>query len=254
MNMHLTVRPNIEQVVALRERALAKFAEAYDMAAAAQEIAKEGLALKTAAANGFIFPGMYDENAPKFSAFNNFFGIPERNAFLRDAQWSLDANVWEYLIQATRLHTLMDKEAKDEVRRGMLGLPSKEDIPTDYDERVEWERNGGKEAKGPPEVTADNLAATLEGFIAQSDIIWRRGIANVFSHLDRRFKSHDGWKIGSRIILTNAFDTKYGGISWNYGYRMEKRGGYFRDLPPGSFASVGTYVNTLICVIGRNRW
>lgn len=229
MNQHVTVRPNIEQVVALRERALAKFTEAYDMAAEAQRIAHEGLDLKRAASNGYSFPGMYDKDAPTFSAFNNFFGLPERNAFMRDARWSLDANVWEYLIQATRLHTLMDKEAKDEIRRGMLGLPGKADIPEDYHERVEWERNGGRDAKGPPEVTADNLAATLEGFLAQTDIIWKRGIANVFSKLDRRFKSHDGWKIGSRIILTNAFDTKFGGLSWNYGYRTDHANS-FQDI------------------------
>ena len=216
MNMHLTVRPNIEQIVALRTRALETFARAYDMAAEAQAVFNEGLELKRAASNGMSHPGMYDKDAPTFAAFKDFSGIPDRENFLRDARWSLDANVWEYLIQSTKIHTLMDKEAKDEVRRGMMGLPDPKDIPVDFRERAEWERAGGREAKGPPEVTADNLAATLDGFLAQADIIWRRGIANVFSKLERRFKSHDGWKIGSRIILSNAFDTKFGGISWNY--------------------------------------
>lgn len=229
MNMHLTVRPNIEQIVALRERALAKFAEAYDMAARAQEIGQEALTLKRAASNGFSFPGMYDESAPTFQAFNDFFGLPDRDEFLRDARWTLDADVWEYLIQVTMLHTLMDKEAKDEVRRGMIGLPTKEEIPTDWEARREWERNGGRDAKGPPEVTTENMLATLDGFMAQADTIWRRGIANVFSSLDKRFKSHDGWKIGSRIILTNAFDTSFGGISWQYGYRNDHRD-TFQDI------------------------
>jgi hypothetical protein len=39
-----------------------------------------------------------------------------------------------------------------------------------------------------------------------ADTIFRRGI-------DRRFRSHDGWKIGSRVILSGAFD-EWG--SWNY--------------------------------------
>lgn len=40
----------------------------------------------------------------------------------------------------------------------------------------------------------------------------------MFSNLDRRFRSHDGWKIGSRVILSNAFD-EFG--HWNY-YRNHR--------------------------------
>ncbi|NTA27370.1 DUF4942 domain-containing protein [Allorhizobium ampelinum] len=38
-------------------------------------------------------------------------------------------------------------------------------------------------------------------------------MANAFSKLDRRFRSHNGFKVGGRIILTRCF-TEYG--SWNY--------------------------------------
>jgi hypothetical protein len=48
--------------------------------------------------------------------------------------------------------------------------------------------------------------------------IWKRGIAEAFSNLDRRFRSHDGWKIGSRIILSYAFDG-YG--HWNFSRNHE---------------------------------
>ena len=35
---------------------------------------------------------------------------------------------------------------------------------------------------------------------------------------------------------------------------VKRRGGKFHDLPPGSFASVGTHVNTVLCVIGRGPY
>src|SRR3546814_12547204 len=36
--------------------------------------------------------------------------------------------------------------------------------------------------------------------------IYLRGIANSFSALDRRFRSHDGFKIGSRLIIERALN------------------------------------------------
>jgi hypothetical protein len=53
-----------------------------------------------------------------------------------------------------------------------------------------------------PELTVENVYATLQQFMLDADTIFRRGMANVFSKLDRRFRSHDGFKIGARMILT----------------------------------------------------
>lgn len=70
-----------------------------------------------------------------------------------------------------------------------------------------------------PEVTVDNVRATLERLAGDADMIWRRGIANAFSRLDRRFRSHDGFKVGARIILERAFN---GHGRWNYYYGEQK--------------------------------
>src|SRR6185437_8743952 len=69
--------------------------------------------------------------------------------------------------------------------------------------------------------------------------------AECFSDLDRRFRSHDGWKIGSRVILSYAFGT-FGG--WNY-HRNQRdtlmdieRVFYILDgrrMPPGYAGIVG---------------
>lgn len=62
------------------------------------------------------------------------------------------------------------------------------------------------------------MRATLRQMIGDADLIWKRGMANVFSSLDRRFRSHDAFKIGSRIILDRAFD-EWGSMSWHGGFR-----------------------------------
>ncbi|MEQ9153494.1 MAG: DUF4942 domain-containing protein [Bauldia litoralis] len=57
------------------------------------------------------------------------------------------------------------------------------------------------------------IYATLQRFAADSGMIFRRGIAAAFSELDRRFRSHDGFKVGSRVILDRAFDDSG---HWNF--------------------------------------
>ena len=64
-----------------------------------------------------------------------------------------------------------------------------------------------------PEVNEDNVWSVLEGFRDDAQLVFQRGLARAFSDLDKRFKSHDAFKIGSRIILTHVFD---GWGSWSY--------------------------------------
>lgn len=99
----------------------------------------------------------------------------------------IDGRVWDSVIHSTELNHLMDKKAKDDLRQQLM---------TDA-----------------PEFTEENAYATIEHFAAESGMIFRRGIAEMFSNLDRRFRSHSGWKIGSRVILDRMFD-EHGW--WNY--------------------------------------
>ncbi|MGO7779459.1 DUF4942 domain-containing protein [Rhizobium ruizarguesonis] len=99
----------------------------------------------------------------------------------------IDGRVWDSVIHSTELNHLMDKKAKDDLRQQLM---------TDA-----------------PEFTEENAYATIEHFAAEAGMIFRRGIAAMFSNLDRRFRSHSGWKIGSRVILNSMF-----GVDgwWNY--------------------------------------
>ncbi|MGM5009991.1 DUF4942 domain-containing protein [Rhizobium sp. 969_B3_N1_2] len=99
----------------------------------------------------------------------------------------IDGRVWDSVIHSTELNHLMDKKAKDDLRQQLM---------TDA-----------------PEFTEENAYATIEHFAAEAGMIFRRGIAEMFSNLDRRFRSHSGWKLGGRVILNNMF-----GVDgwWNY--------------------------------------
>ncbi|HTR86212.1 MAG TPA: DUF4942 domain-containing protein [Reyranella sp.] len=113
--------------------------------------------------------------------------VPPLEAFRAEARKMVDRRMWATIVEMTDLERLMDKEAKDQLRDQLLA-----DVP---------------------EATEENVVATLQDFAANAGRIWRRGIANCFSRLDRRFRSHDGWKIGSRVILSHMFD---GFGHWNY--------------------------------------
>ena len=113
--------------------------------------------------------------------------LQDADPFLKEARHLIDVHVWSYIIHLTDMHSLMDKEEKEVMRQS---------LQTD-----------------PPEVTVENVHATLTRFMADADTIWKRGLAKTFSALDRRFRSHTGWRFGSRIILPYAFD-EYG--SWSF--------------------------------------
>jgi hypothetical protein len=106
--------------------------------------------------------------------------VPSHDDYAATARKVVDRQAWATLVRMTDLESLMDKAAKDQLRQQLQ-------------ETV-------------PEVTEDNVWATLQQFAADADMIFKRGIANTFTKLDRRFRSHDGWKIGGRVILTHCFD------------------------------------------------
>jgi hypothetical protein len=105
--------------------------------------------------------------------------LPKLEDFTAAARKMIDRRMWAVLVEITDLERLMDKQAKDELYRQLQ--------------------------ENVPEATEDNIFATLQQFVADADMIFKRGIANCFSALDRRFRSHDGWKMGSRVILDRAF-------------------------------------------------
>lgn len=183
-------RATIRAIVAKRDAALVLYRQAHGTLSVASQAVDHA-----ARAARALYPGedrynhhLHDEKAQFLKAIE----VPGVDAYMAQARKIIDTDVWSHIVQITELEHLMDKEAKDSLRQHLL---------TD-----------------PPEATVDNITATLAQFMRDADMIFKRGIANCFSHLDRRFRSHDGFKIGSRVILDCMFNERGW---WNYHHDME---------------------------------
>lgn len=183
-------RATVDGIVANRNLALELYASAHAALGNASDALQAALRATLAAAP--TQTGINHHAKDERSGFLAGLELPIRDDFLVAARKMIDTDVWAHLIRMTDLDSLMDKKAKDQFRAQLQ--------------------------KDPPEVTIENVIATLEQFALDAGTIFKRGIAECFSSLDRRFRSHDGWKIGSRAILTRAFND-YG--MWNY-YRNER--------------------------------
>lgn len=195
-------RATVEQVESWRNQAL----ELYQQALVAISAASE--AMKVADATAQLFGGVNNysyHHAQELEEFFNSVSLPDPDRFMRTARKLTNIAAWSFIIDKTDLERLMDKEAKEQLRGQMDYVPERGQLITD-------EEN----AKSLPEFEAGTVYATLQQFVADSGTIFKRGIANVFSKLDRRFRSHDGFKIGSRIILEYAFDRDSGHLNWGH--------------------------------------
>lgn len=174
----LMPRATVYELEAHRNRSIELFAATFDTLKAAHE------ASWAAAPSG------------RFETINLIAGSPysrshhdvsDREKYLAWITKQIDRGVWGHVVKATNLDKLMDKAEREAFAR-------------------QCEEN-------PPPATAENVLATMERLLGDADLIFKRGIANAFSKLDRRFRSHDGFKIGSRMVLSRAFND-FG--SWNH--------------------------------------
>lgn len=190
MSVALVQKTTLSTLSAFRDAALAKMTEAVSTIDRGHNLANEAQELAQNAHNGtgFTLNDRTEQEAygRLFESFN-----PEGSLACYRAQ--MDARIWMHLLTVTGMGKLMDKTARDKLYEDLCGEV--------------------------PEFTEEN-AYNLFGTLANdAELIFQRGLARAFIDLDRRFKSHDGFKIGSRIILTNVFDA-WGG--WNYHSRMEE--------------------------------
>jgi len=176
-------RDTVMSIVRKRNERLDLYAEAHaSISAASEALARAWDARMSPSEHAFNYATKREE-----AEFLGALKVPDRDGYLTTARKITDIDVWSRIVKMTELEKLMDKTAKDQLRQ---------ELATD-----------------PPEVTEENVLATVEKFAGEAGMIFRRGIATMFSKLDRRFRSHDGWKVGSRVVLTHVFDT-FG--SWCY--------------------------------------
>lgn len=207
--------PNVEEIEAGFVRAM----DLYTIAFAKIEEADRAIKMAYAAVEA-VTPGaaFHDSNdAREIGEFNKAVQLPSRDLYLRTARKLINVRCWHYVVDRCGMRQLMDAQATKEFDAQLRYVP---DRPKHHRELIDED----EAAKGPPEFTAENVRSTLATFAGQAQTIWRRGIANAFSKLDRRFRSHDGFKIGSRLILTRLAND-WGSID-TYGNRADT----FRDI------------------------
>lgn len=91
-----------------------------------------------------------------------------------------DACVWLRLYHDTGMFALMDADARKALNVELSG--------------------------NTPEVTQESAYDRMLAMHEERATIFRRGLANSFIRLDRRFKSHDPYQFSRRVILTHLFD------------------------------------------------
>lgn len=150
----------------------------------AAEMIEEGLALASearkgaeVAADGACF-ALVDREAGRdyASLFTKF----DRAAACEAYRHAVDARIWMRLFRDAGIERLMDAKARSDFFAELT--------------------------TNPPPVTEENVHDVFANLATEARLIFRRGLARCFSALDSRFRSHDAFKLGSRIILTRLFD------------------------------------------------
>jgi hypothetical protein len=182
------LKSRIEDIVAARDAALAKARAAAATLEQAYGLSQEAAAFAKEAQCGRRYWGVDRSSSKHYSALfrDGFDAAQSVETFRRQ----LDASVWTYLHEETGIRDMMDATAARDFDKGL-----REDVP---------------------EVTVENLRATFETLLGSADLIFARGLAVAFARLDSRFKSHDAFKLGSRMIIDRAFSEYSGSFnrSW----------------------------------------
>jgi len=178
-------RKTIKQICKIRDDVIAGYSEAWDLLNGANSKIKE---VRLAASHLTASRTRFAVSAHEISkGFLGGLELPKKEVFMEEARRLTDRQAWAHLVENSQLEKLMDQQLMKELAEQLL--------------------------ENPQAATEETVVATLQVLVRDSGMILRRGVANSFSGLDRRFKSHDGWKMGSRIILTGVLG-EYGG--WNF--------------------------------------
>jgi predicted RNA methylase len=117
----------------------------------------------------------------------------------------IDRQCWRVMAERLGIDDLLDRQARDEFHQGLAGTP--------------------------PTFNPENVRATFETVWAGRRDMYLRGVANVFMEMDRRFRSHDGFKIGNRLIFSYAMNEySHRGLEYRMAQRLNDVERIFREL------------------------
>lgn len=244
---NLIPRATVEEIVGHRDRAIRLYVEAHAALARADQAVREAQVATAEATLGFG-KSFHAPSISEVERFRNVIKLVDEDEYLRTARKIVDGSVWASIIERTDLERLMDAQSKEELRGQMEYQPERSERAI-----ARQVATGEEPRKGMPPLTVENVYATLQTFAAEADTIFVRGIANAFSRLDDRFRSHDAFKLGSRIILTHAFDDWGHWRSWSAGGTRDVLMDVERAFAVLDGQKVGPTYATMIGVIDRER-
>ncbi len=166
MQNELMNRVRVPQIVEERARALACVEQAWDTCHEARE------------ATGRMLGGtrVYFER-DTFGALSKY---DQKERQLETYRTELDRQIWRYLLEATELGPLMGSKQREAFEKGL--------------------------ERDVPHATMENIFATFSELVGRADEIFAQTVADLFSQLQRRFKSHEGFGFGERLIFAGAVD------------------------------------------------
>ncbi len=182
MTNELVRRDSIEELCGHRARALQLYAQALDTFVAARMAHARAVIGK----NGHISSLEIGGRA----------GVDE-GQFAKEARLAVDRDIWRGFIVGTPLGSLMDTQERKKFQDSLKG-------------------------DTVPDATIENVFATMSRLGGEADLIFRRGLVNAFARFNRDYKSHDGFKIGERIVLTCCVHYEKNCNWLRSGYRVEE--------------------------------
>lgn len=187
--------PDIGELCEGRNKAIQLWAELRDHYHAQRELAAS-LCFGGSPSLSAGYSRGYDQSGEFTSAFLE----KDREKFLKLATAEIDRRCWHGLLERTGFDALLDRQAREEFEASIKGEP--------------------------PEFTIENCRATFGHIWGNRRELYLRGVANVFMAMDRRFRSHDAFAIGNRLILENALHAE----AFLSGWRSHNRRDSLRDV------------------------
>lgn len=236
MSHEIMSRVGVDEITAGRSLAIDYWMQAYDQF---HELTEKAATASIGGRIGLGVSERYDDGklAASFLSFGDIqqrdretgrrFTGSARDKFKADMTHAVDRRCWSHLLSTLGFEQLMDRQAREEFHEGLRS--------------------------DPPAFTSENCAATFGHIWENRREIYLRGIANTFAALDRRFRSHDGFKIGGRLIIERAL-SDYG--SWsNYNRRDTLRDveRVFRELDEAGPCSEAESIASRITDARRNK-
>jgi len=183
----------ITEMCSYRNASLARMRAAAEQFHAAAGLAAEALDLANSAhgMSAFVL-----RDYSKDTHYKALLHTLDPKASIEAYRKQLDARMWIHALDLTGMRDLMDRTAREQLDADLCA--------------------------SVPEFNEEAARQVLGDLLGDAKLIFQRGLARAFTDLDRRFKSHNGFTIGSRIIITHVFN-EWG--SFNYhGHTRETLG------------------------------